>query len=468
MKKAMNIVFDADGVLYDIEAFMFKYAVDYFKSEHNLDVVDENGYGIKEIFNCTDEQESEFWTKYAPKYFLQYKPRPDIVEAINKLRSEGHNVQIFTSKRCSGSTSKRIAVDILFKAGLKLHNVEVDGIHIFFTDNKDNENTSDDKKIEYLENNPVDVVIEDKKGNVMDFSKIPGLKVLCMDTKNNKGIQGDNITTIYNGNDLYTEIKKIEDKKYNTSSIFSTFVKLGKEEKSHLSPTELKEYYEELKKLCLGLPFNVDKVKKAESYFRLISAVYGQVLKRKYNPIVIGRELIPQENGLLIVSNHRCDKDFKLILGALQGIAWHPLIKVEILEHKAGILFDLIKSIPVVRENAQSCKNATVEMMKYLLYDFNVLSFPEGTYTTNITNDILAPFKGNSAPYLAQSLDKYLVPMSITDNYGTGERPVVRIGEPMKVSIEENIEKANDKLWHTVYDLTDRNNHLVKTMRLSR
>ncbi|MGE5456537.1 MAG: 1-acyl-sn-glycerol-3-phosphate acyltransferase [Ignavibacteriales bacterium] len=461
----MNIIFDVDGVIYDIEAFMFKHAVDHFKTNYNLDVVNENGYGVKEIFDCTDEQESEFWIKHAIKYFLEYKPRADIVEAINKLRSEGHNVQLFTSKRCSETKSKRIAVDVLFKMGLKLHNVEVDGIHVFFTDEKDSENSYDVQKLEYLQNNPADVVIEDKKGNVMEFSRIPGLKVLCMATRNNRSTKGDNITTIYNGNDLYTEIKKIEDKKNNTASIFSTFVRLGKEEKMQLSPAELKEYYEELKKLCLGLPFDADKIKKGEIYLRLISATYGQILKRKYNPLVIGKELIPQEKGIHIVSNHRCDKDFKLILSSLQGVSWHPLIKVEILEHKAGILFESIKSIPVVREDPISCKNATMEMMKYLLHDFNVLSFPEGTYTTNITKDILAPFKGNSAAYLAQVLDRYLVPMAITDTYGEGERPIVRIGEPMKVSIDENIDDANNRLWNTVHDLVEQNNQLVKTLK---
>lgn len=464
----MNIIFDADGVIYDIEAFMFKHAVNHFKINYNIDVVNENGYGIKEIFKCTDEQESEFWTKYAPKYFLEYKPRQDIVDAINQLRSEGHKVHIFTSKRCSETKGKRIAVEVLFKMGLKLHNVEVDSIHVFFTDTKDSENSYDDTKLEYLQNNPVDVVIEDKKGNVIEFSKVPKLKVLCMATRNNKGTKGDNITTIHNGNDLYTEIKKIEDEKNNTTSIFSTFVRLGKEEKMQLSPAELKEYYEELKKLCLGLPFNVDKIKKGETYLRLVSATYGQMLKRKYNPIVIGKELIPQEKGIHIVSNHRCDKDFKLILSSFQGISWHPLIKVEILDHKAGILFDSIKSIPVVREDPVSRKNSTIEIMKYLLHDFNVLSFPEGTYTSNVTQDILAPFRGNSATYIAQVLDRYLVPMAITDTYAEGERPIVRIGEPMKVSIEENIDDANNRLWNKVHDLVEQNNEMVKTMRLSR
>lgn len=83
MKKTLNIVFDLEGVLYDVEAFMYKYAVNFFKDKYNLEIVNKNRYGIKEIFNCTDEQESEFWTKHALKYFLLYKPRQDVVEAIS-------------------------------------------------------------------------------------------------------------------------------------------------------------------------------------------------------------------------------------------------------------------------------------------------------------------------------------------------------------------------------------------------
>lgn len=466
MKKTLNIVFDLEGVLYDVEAFMYKYAVDFFKDKYNLEIVNENGYGIKEIFNCTDEQESEFWTKHALKYFLLYKPRQDVVEAIKKLRAEGHNVQIFTSKRCVDNKLKENLVEVLLKKGLKKHSVEFDDIHIYFADANDNENICDKDKLEFLKNNPVDIVVEDKKGNVSEFSKLPGIKVLCMATKNNEGINNNNITKIYNGNDLYIEAKKIEDKKNNSQSIFTTFVKLSKDEKMQLTTGELKEYYKELKKFCLGLPFNVDKIKKGEKYLHTISTLYGGMLKRKYNPIVIGKELLPQKEGFHIVSNHRCDKDFKLILAGLQGVAWHPLIKVEILEHKAGKLFELIESIPVVRENAQSRQNATMEMMKYLAHNFNLLSFPEGTYTENVTNDILAPFKGNSAPYLSQVLGIYNVPMAITDNYGEGERPIIRIGEPMKVSLEENISDANEKLWHSVYDLVEKNNALVKKKRM--
>lgn len=388
-----------------------------------------------------------------------------MVDAIDKLRSEGHRIQIFTSKRCSDTKFKQIAIDILFKAGLKVHNVEVDDIHIFFADDNDNENMCDYKKLEFLENNNVDIVVDDKKGNVREFSKLPNTKVLCMATKNNNDFQGDSFTKIYNGNDFYTEVKKIEDEKNNKKSVFSTFVRLGKEEKMQLTTSELKEYYEELKKLCMGLPFNIDKVKKGENYLHIISKTYGEILRRKYNPIIIGKEFIPQDECFQLVSNHRCDKDFKLILAGLQGISWHPLIKVEILDHKAGLLFNLIQSIPVVREDAHSRQNSTIEMLKFLLHDFNVLSFPEGTYTKNVTDDILGPFKGNSVPYISQVLNVYIVPMAITDNYVEGERPIIRIGEPMKVSIDEDINDANKKLWYTMYDLVEKNESMVKKMR---
>lgn len=63
MEKTLNIVIDADGPVYDFETFVKKYAVSYFKDKYNLEVVNENGYGIREIFNCTEEQEEEFWIK---------------------------------------------------------------------------------------------------------------------------------------------------------------------------------------------------------------------------------------------------------------------------------------------------------------------------------------------------------------------------------------------------------------------
>lgn len=43
MKKTLNIVFDLEGVLYDVEAFMYKYAVDFFKDKYNLEIVNKKG-----------------------------------------------------------------------------------------------------------------------------------------------------------------------------------------------------------------------------------------------------------------------------------------------------------------------------------------------------------------------------------------------------------------------------------------
>ena len=59
----MNIAFDIDGVLWDIEEFQLKYGEKYF-AKRGLKIINPNGFGIKDTFGCSDHQEKTFWAAY--------------------------------------------------------------------------------------------------------------------------------------------------------------------------------------------------------------------------------------------------------------------------------------------------------------------------------------------------------------------------------------------------------------------
>ncbi len=443
----MNIAFDADGVLYDTEAFELEYGSLFFKSKYNMELVNEKGYGVKEMFNCSPEQEKEFWTKHAIKYSLFYKPRKNVAEAIKKLRSEGYIVHIITSKAWALDKVKGKIVRLLFETGLKIDGIEVDQIHYCSLEN------SAYDKMKICENLGIDLMVEDKKENVKEITKVNN--VLCMNTNNNQDFECNNIQRVNTFDDIYIELQKRKNNMDKSQSIFNTFKPLSKEERNKLSPSELKEYYVKLREYISSIPFDKKKMEKGERNFGVLYNTLGKTFKTKYKPEVINRELIPEEKGLILVSNHLCNKDMLLILSAIKDVAWHPLIKKEILDDKAGILFKLIESIYVDRKNQRSRKDSTKEMAKILLHNGNVLIFPEGTY--NKTENNLLPFDGVSPVYLSQSLDKHIVPIAITKNYNKGERPIVRISEPLKIGVEEDLEEAKQKLWHIINKMVEEN-----------
>ena len=125
----MNIGFDIDGVLNDIEKFQLKYGSIFFRKKRIKEyieknykengillnesdikdtdfIINQNGYGIKEIFDCTDEEEVEFWTKYTHKFFFE-PARVGASDTIKKLRAEGHKIFIISSRALTNDDSPK-------------------------------------------------------------------------------------------------------------------------------------------------------------------------------------------------------------------------------------------------------------------------------------------------------------------------------------------------------------------------
>ncbi|MDD3048808.1 MAG: lysophospholipid acyltransferase family protein [Bacilli bacterium] len=439
-----NIAFDADGVLFDTELYQFKKAPKYFKKKYNMDLINENGYGVKEMFNCSDEQEKDFWTKHGINYSLFFKAIKHIAEMIQKLIAEGYKVSIITGK--GGAFDKHIGkiVRFLFELSLKLNKIKIDKKDIHYCSHAN----SAEEKAKICEDLNIDIMVEDKKETVAELSK--KIEVLCMNTKNNQDCNGENITRVYNPNDIYTEIKQRNDDNY--------FKQLSKEEKSELSSADLKQYYKELREYYLSLPFNKENLRKGERHFKLISTFMGTVFNLKYHPKLINKELLPKKNGYILVSNHLCNKDSKLLLTTLRNHPWHPLAKIELSKGLIGWLHNEIETVYVDRSDSRNRKEATREMSKILLNDGNILIFPEGTY--NKTENNLAPFAGVGAVYLSQSLDKHIVPVTITNKYNKGQRPMARVLEPIKIGIEEDLEEANSRLRNIMNDAIEENKQI--------
>lgn len=452
--KTLFLVLDSDDTIFDTKFFEKTNSVEFFKNKYNMEMVNPNGYNIKEMYNCTDEQQKSFWVANYPKYALTFPPKDGTSATINALKEE-ENISVVvvmpTAKWKADHKFYGPIVRILNELGLYINGVKIDHIEYVSTDNSHIEKA---EVVEILKELGYVIVVDDKKEVVQElenrFSNNPDVKTLCMNTVTNESEKLTSAIRIYNNDDLYVEAKKFIDRITGEESFFSTFEKITREQREKLSPAELKVYYQNLREFYFRLPFDVKKMIKGEKNFKIFASIVSYLYNKKYEINVIGKELIPKDENFIIVSNHLCSKDMLLIATALEGVVWHPLIKKEIFNEPSGFIFKLIDCITVDRNSKQSGGEAINGVVKRLLHGANVLVFPESTYKYKLVSpdENIAPFK-KGAVIASQISGRRILPISITDNYDSG-RLFVKINNPMSVEIHDDIEKVNQELQNTV------------------
>lgn len=189
----MNIGFDIDGVMTNFRDFMITYGKKFF----NKEIVNQKGFNIQELFDCSAEEEFKFWNKYLLKYVTKELPRCNTSKIINELKEDERNkifiitLRIFTDKNNIMGKLMRYIV----KKWLEKNNIHYD--EIIFSD-------SEDKSIDILTND-IDVMIEDSPANIKNISKYTN--VICINEEYNEDVTGENIYRAYD----MEEVKKIID-----------------------------------------------------------------------------------------------------------------------------------------------------------------------------------------------------------------------------------------------------------------
>ena len=200
----MVIGVDVDGVLTDMEEYQLKYGKKYFKKTD--DEIKEDEIDISGIFGVSKTEREKFWLKYIWKYCVE-PPKMNSAETIRKLKEEGHEIHIITGR--AHTTEKGITGKLfrwMLTKWLKKWDIPYDSITYC------KEKGSEADKVKACEELNVDVLIDDKRENVVEVGKTR--KVLCFDAKYNQGVEGDNIIRVNNFNQVYDSIKRIEDENY--------------------------------------------------------------------------------------------------------------------------------------------------------------------------------------------------------------------------------------------------------------
>lgn len=194
----MRIGIDIDGVLTDIERFMIDYGSKYF-FDNNIPVnLNPGFYDDVKMLNCTEGQAVDFWRKYIIYYFTEYSPRDFASQIIKKLKDEGHEIYIITSRNEYGvPTEYNGKIKELTEQWLKENDILYDKI-IY----------SEGSKLPYCIGNYIELMIDDYSKVIKEVSnKIP---VICYNCFYNADVEGENITRAYSWYDVYSKIKAMK------------------------------------------------------------------------------------------------------------------------------------------------------------------------------------------------------------------------------------------------------------------
>lgn len=193
----MRIGIDIDGVLTDIEQWQLDYGSKVIFEQYHKEIINSDGYDIKEIFNVERNLDDDFWREYLFEYSIKEPARKFSDEVTNKLKEDGNEIYIITARFLTDKDDEngRKMRDIVIN-WLKKYNIYYDKI-IF----------SPEEKIDICLDNNIDLMIEDKVDNINTISeKIP---VICFDARYNKECKGKNIYRCYSWYDIYTKIQNI-------------------------------------------------------------------------------------------------------------------------------------------------------------------------------------------------------------------------------------------------------------------
>ena len=193
----MKIGIDIDGVLTDEHTYVLDNGTKYF-SENNISyIVNRSVYDSEGIFGVSEDEYNNFWKEYIFEYSKNIPIRCYASEIIRKLKTEGNQIFIITSRSFTTyENENKVRMQRLVKEWLKTNSVLYD--KIIFTR----------KKLDVCIEKNIDLMIEDKPENIEDISK--EIPVIVYDCSYNEEIHNKNVIRCYSWYDIYDKIKKLQ------------------------------------------------------------------------------------------------------------------------------------------------------------------------------------------------------------------------------------------------------------------
>lgn len=194
--KEVNIGIDIDGVLTNDDEYTMC-SMSKFIYENKLQKM-ENPYEYEYAkVNWKQNTLNQYLRQYFWDYCKKEPARKYASEIIKKLKEDGNNIYIITSRRyteentINGQKSRRIV-----KKWLKTNEIIFD--ELYFSKNK----------IREIDKLKINIMIEDNPKTIPIFVK--HTHVFCYDCRYNQKLNLENMTRVYNWYDIYMKIKELE------------------------------------------------------------------------------------------------------------------------------------------------------------------------------------------------------------------------------------------------------------------
>lgn len=194
----MNLGFDVDGVMTDVESYVLEYGAKYSK-ENNLSIEKLNveQYMTNDIFGWDEDKSEEFWTSILNDYAENERPRFFVSEVIHKLKEQGHKIHIITARESMTEEDKRDKrIEKVLINWLKKHDIYCD--KLIFTGSS---------KIEAIKSNNIDLMVDDMPKNIKEISKY--CETIIFDANYNKNVNIPNTKRVYSWYEILDYIEKI-------------------------------------------------------------------------------------------------------------------------------------------------------------------------------------------------------------------------------------------------------------------
>ena len=201
MEEIMRIGIDIDGVLTNIEQFVINYITKYCVDNNIEYNIGNSNYEYHKTFNISKDEEDAFWNDYLKYYSMNEKARPFASEIIKKLKEDGNEIYIITTRWLTNRDDK---------IGNKMREIVknwLDENKILYDQLIFSKATKERKSQEIIENK-IDLMIEDSPNNIRELSKV--VPIICYHAEYNKDCNGDKIIRCYSWYDIYNKINNLK------------------------------------------------------------------------------------------------------------------------------------------------------------------------------------------------------------------------------------------------------------------
>lgn len=240
------------------------------------------------------------------------------------------------------------------------------------------------------------------------------------------------------------------------------FRRMNPQELELLSNDEKIEYFKKLKMEYLNMPYNEKEIRSQEKKYSLVARSGIPIFKSLFKPEINNKELIPDGNGIVFVSNHLGSFDQFPIITAIGKRPVHFLMASTLFTAKEfyrGYAFKVLGAIPVDRNSKEGRKEAQDKMIQVVLHNSNALYFPEGTRRAKYGDASKTGKFKLGAVANAQITGAKIVPIAINNDYRLFKSGhlFVNVGKFINVSPLDNLIEVNDELQNQVEVLKEEN-----------